>query len=155
MSKKKLPNKILPIKCADKSFQEKWYEGRDYLDFPWSMAWCLCSPPSGGKSTIIKNHIIRANPPYEQVLVCHYDADGTHEYDDCGNVEYTARPQENQPSKSQDSTHYRRPQPIHHFQRRTLQTRQTRKILTKPPRSQFGINLSKCVRLPSVVQANV
>ena len=90
MSKnKRLPNKILPVKCADKSFQEKWYEGRDYLDFPWSMAWCLCSPPSGGKSTIIKNHIIRANPPYEQVLVCHYDADGTHEYDDCGdNVEY-------------------------------------------------------------------
>ncbi len=85
---KKLPNKILPIECADKTFQEKWYPGRNYLDLIWSFAWCLCGPPSSGKSTIIKNHIIRANPPYEQVLVCHFDSEGTQEYDDCGNVEY-------------------------------------------------------------------
>lgn len=54
------------------------------------MGFILSAPSNCGKSTIIKNHIIRANPPYEQVLVCHYDADGTHEYmyDDCGNVEY-------------------------------------------------------------------
>jgi hypothetical protein len=81
---KKLPNKILPIECSDKSFQEKWTEGRDILNFPWSFAWCLCGPPSSGKSTILKNHIIRADPPYTKVLVCHYDAEGTNEYDDIG-----------------------------------------------------------------------
>jgi hypothetical protein len=87
-SKKQLPNKILPIKCSDKSFQEKWHEGRDALNFVWSFAWCLCGPPNSGKSTIIKNHIIRADPPYEKIVICHYDAEGSDEYDDCGNVEY-------------------------------------------------------------------
>lgn len=85
---KKLPNSILPIECSDKSFSECWKPNRNVLDFPWSFRWVLVGNPNSGKSTIIKNHIIRANPPYEKVIVCHYDADGTTEFDDCGEVEY-------------------------------------------------------------------
>lgn len=85
---KKLPDDILPIECSDKSFSESWTPGRNVLDFPWSFRWVLVGNPNSGKSTIIKNHIIRANPPYEKVIVCHYDADGTTEFDDCGDVEY-------------------------------------------------------------------
>lgn len=84
MSKKNLQEKILPIKCSDKSFQEKWTKGRDLLDFPWSFRWTLAGPPSSGKSTIIKNHIIRANPPYTKVEVCHYDSEGSTEWEDVG-----------------------------------------------------------------------
>lgn len=81
---KKLPHKILPIECADKKFQETWYDARDPLDIPWSFRWILSGPPSSGKSTIIKNHIIRATPPYKKVLICHYDAEGSNEYEDVG-----------------------------------------------------------------------
>ena len=90
MSKKdkSLINKILPIECSDKNFMESWTPDRDVMNFPWSFRWSLVGNPGSGKSTIIKNHIIRANPPYEKVIVCHYDAEGTTEFDDCGDVEY-------------------------------------------------------------------
>lgn len=84
MSKKALPTKILPIECSDKKFQESWYEGRDPLDIPWSFRMVLAGPPSSGKSTVLKNHIIRADPPYKKVLICHYDAEGSNEYEDVG-----------------------------------------------------------------------
>ena len=87
-SNKKLPNDILPIECSDKSFMESWTEGRDVMNFPWSFRWVLVGNPNSGKSTIIKNHIIRANPPYEKVIVCHYDVEGTTEFNDCGDVQY-------------------------------------------------------------------
>ena len=99
---KKLPNSILPIECSDKSFMEVWKPGRNVLDFPWSFRWSLVGNPGSGKSTIIKNHIIRANPPYEKVIVCHYDAEGTTEFDDCGDVEYIDKipnPKEINPDK--------------------------------------------------------
>jgi len=100
---KKLPNDILPIECSDKSFMECWKPGRNVLNFPHSFRWVLVGNPNSGKSTIIKNHIIRADPPYEKVVVCHYDSNGTTEYDDCGaDIEYIDKlpnPKEINPEK--------------------------------------------------------
>ena len=85
---KKLPDTILPIECSDKTFMESWKPNANLINFPHSFRWALVGNPNSGKSTIIKNHIIRADPPYEKVVCCHYDAEGSTEYDDCGQIEY-------------------------------------------------------------------
>ena len=60
----KLPNKIIPIPCADKDgWSEKWYPNRNLLNFPHSWRGVFCGPPSCGKTNLIKNIILRAQPP--------------------------------------------------------------------------------------------
>lgn len=84
-TKIKLPNKILPIPCSDKvGWTEHWYEKRNLLNIPHPWRSILCGPPSSGKSTVIKNMILRAKPPFEQIIVVHYSADDTTEWDDIG-----------------------------------------------------------------------
>ena len=79
----KLPNKIITIPCADKdTWTEKWYPNRNLLNFPHSWRGFFCGPPSCGKTNLIKNIILRAQPPFEEVIVCHYSAEDTIEWDD-------------------------------------------------------------------------
>ena len=79
-----MSNKLIAFENADKSKQEKWKQGRDWLDIPASWRGILCGPPSSGKSTIVKNLLIKAKPMYKKVLVVHYGADedgaGTDDY---------------------------------------------------------------------------
>ena len=89
MSKKlRLPNKLIPIPNPDKAFHEKWYQGRNKLNPPHPYR-CVClGPPNVGKSTVVKNLLLRANPPFEDVVVIHCDGEYTKEYDDLGdNIE--------------------------------------------------------------------
>ena len=80
----KLPNKIIPIECSDKeNFTEAWSPGRNLLNIPHPFRSCFTGPPSSGKSTAIKNIIIRAKPEFEEILVVHLDFEGTTEWDDC------------------------------------------------------------------------
>lgn len=79
-----LPNRILPISCSDKNFQERWYRGRSILNFPHSFSMVLAGPPSSGKSTLIKNVLLRAEPPFEKVLIVHFDKEGSSEWEDIG-----------------------------------------------------------------------
>ena len=79
----KLPKKIIPIPCADKeTWTEKWYPNRNLLNFPHSWRGVFCGPPSCGKTNLIKNIILRAQPPFEEVIVCHYSSEDTKEWDD-------------------------------------------------------------------------
>lgn len=79
----KLPDKLLPIPCADKKgWVENWYKGRNWLNFPHSWRMILSGPPNSGKSTTIKNVILRSDPPYDEVVVSHYGAGETKEWDD-------------------------------------------------------------------------
>ena len=85
MSKKlkhlRLPNKIIPIPCSDKKhWRERWYEGRSFLNLPHSFRLICISPPDGGKSTLIKNIILRAKPEFQRILIYHFGAGA--EYDD-------------------------------------------------------------------------
>ena len=77
-------NKLIAFKNADKSQQEKWKQGRDWLNIPASFRGIFCGPPSSGKSTIVKNLLIKAKPMYKKVIVVHYGADaeggGTDDY---------------------------------------------------------------------------
>lgn len=86
--KLKLPKCIIPLPNADKAFHEKWDDKRDMLN-PIHPVRILClGPPNVGKSTIVKNILIRAKPEFEEVVVVHIDSEYTKEYDDLGdNVE--------------------------------------------------------------------
>ena len=91
MKKKKsfrLPNKIIALPNTDKKFHEKWYEGRNMLNIPHPFR-CVClGPPNVGKTTIVKNLLLRAKPEFEEVVVIHCDSGYTKEYDDIGeNIE--------------------------------------------------------------------
>ena len=87
MPKKKilrLPNKIIPLPNPDKAFHEKWYEGRNMLNIPHPFR-CVClGPPNVGKTTIVKNLLLRAKPEFEEVVVIHCDGGYTKEYNDLG-----------------------------------------------------------------------
>lgn len=74
-------NKLFRIPNKDKFFHETWHPGRNLLNIPHPFRAILAGPPNRGKSTICKNLLLRADPPFEQVIVVHYDME-TKEYDD-------------------------------------------------------------------------
>lgn len=82
--KARLPNKILALPNPDKKFHERWYSGRNMLNFPHPWRGVFLGPPNVGKTTIVKNLLLRAKPPFEEVFVIHCDPDYTKEYDDIG-----------------------------------------------------------------------
>jgi len=67
---------------ADKSFHESWTPGRNLLNFPHPWRCLLAGPPNSGKSTAVKNILIRADPAFDRVVIVHADPDNTKEYDD-------------------------------------------------------------------------
>lgn len=73
--KYKLPKKILPMPNKDKTFQESWYNGRDLLDFPHSWRCVISGRVGAGKTTIVKNLIIRQDPMFQKIFVVHIDPD--------------------------------------------------------------------------------
>lgn len=79
-----LPNKILHIPNPDKTFHEKWYKGRNMCNLPHPFRCVALGPPGMGKTTIVKNLLLRADPPFEEVVVIHCDSGYTREYDDIG-----------------------------------------------------------------------
>ena len=86
--KMKLPKCIIPLPNADKAFHEKWDDKRDMLNIPHPFRMLCLGPPNVGKSTIVKNILIRAKPEFEEVVVVHIDSEYTKEYNDLGdNVE--------------------------------------------------------------------
>jgi hypothetical protein len=85
----RLPDRLLHLKNSDKEFHESWTGQRNMLDFPHPFRAVFLGPPNVGKSTTVKNILIRADPPFERVTVIHCDPpteehDGTKEYADLG-----------------------------------------------------------------------
>ena len=84
----RLPNKILALSNPDKEFHEKWYISRNMLNIPHPFRCVALGPPNVGKTTIVKNLLLRANPPFQEVVIIHCDSGYTKEYDDIGeNIE--------------------------------------------------------------------
>lgn len=78
-----LPDKIIPVPCSDKEgWSECWKKGRNLLNIPHSFAGIFIGPPSSGKSTLIKNIAIRCKPKFKEILVYHFDPDGSSEWSD-------------------------------------------------------------------------
>lgn len=87
-AKMKLPQMIVPISNADKSWHEKWFQGRDLLNIPHPFRALLMGPPNSGKTTVVKNILMRADPPFTRMVVIYPDGGGfTDEYQDCGELE--------------------------------------------------------------------
>ena len=84
----KLPDKILALPNPDKEFHESWQKNRNMLNIPHPFRCVALGPPNVGKTTIVKNLLLRADPPFEEVVVIHCDSEYTKEYDDVGdNIE--------------------------------------------------------------------
>ena len=87
-TKLKLPNEIIPLPNPDKEFHESWNKSRNMLNIPHPFRAVMLGPPNVGKTTIVKNLLLRADPPFQEVIVIHCDSGYTQEYDDLGaNVE--------------------------------------------------------------------
>jgi hypothetical protein len=83
--KQKLPDRILAMPCLDKvGWTESWTPGRNLLNIPHPFRGAFCGPPSSGKSTSIKNIIIRSSPVFDEILVVHFDTENSIEWDDVG-----------------------------------------------------------------------
>ena len=80
-------NKIIAFKNKDKGFQENWSKKKDLLDIPWAFRAVFCGPPSSGKSTIVKNIILKSRPMYKKVKIVHYGGEDTMDYDEIDGVE--------------------------------------------------------------------
>lgn len=78
---KKLPNKIIIIPSKEKKWHEKWFNGRDLLNIPYPYRMLICSVPNSGKTNLVKNILLRANPPFKNIYLYHYDID-CEEYED-------------------------------------------------------------------------
>ena len=78
----KLPNELIPLPNQDKKWHESWFQTRNLLNFPHPFRAVLCGPPNRGKSTTIKNILMRVHPPFQEVKVIHPDPQGSQEYDD-------------------------------------------------------------------------
>jgi hypothetical protein len=79
----KLPSKIIPIPNPDKTFFETWDKppNRDMLDIIHPYRILICGKPHCGKSNTVLNILLRASKPFQRIIVCHYDAKNTKEYD--------------------------------------------------------------------------
>ena len=80
--KAKLPKQLIIMSNPDKEFHEKWKPGRNIVNVPHPFRAVLFGPPNVGKSTVVKNILMRADPPFEEVFMIHCDKDYTQEYDD-------------------------------------------------------------------------
>jgi hypothetical protein len=82
--KKRLPQKLIAIPNADKKFHEQWKDmpNRDMLNFPHPWRGVIFSNPNCGKTTDLKNILIRADPPFQRLYVVHVDGGYTKEYED-------------------------------------------------------------------------
>ena len=79
---RKLPCRILSLPNADKKWHEDWEPDADMLNFPHPFRAVICARPNTGKTTIVKNILLRQDPPFRKLYVVHVDADYTEEYDD-------------------------------------------------------------------------
>jgi len=82
--KGRLPEKLIFLPNADKGFHEDWYDKRSLLNIPHPCRISLCGKPNVGKSAMIQNLILRADPMFEEIIIIHGDFENTKEYDYLG-----------------------------------------------------------------------
>ncbi len=77
-------NKLLIFSNKEKEFHERWYKGRDLLDFPHPFRCVISAVPNTGKTNIIKNILYkcqRGKNGFKRIYLVHGDVN-TMEYDD-------------------------------------------------------------------------
>jgi hypothetical protein len=56
------------------------------LNFPHPFRGVLLGPPNCGKTTTVKNILMRQEPPFKRMYIIHCDGEYTQEYDDVNGV---------------------------------------------------------------------
>lgn len=59
------------IKSKDKALHEKWFDDRNWGNFPCPSRLIFVGRPNSGKTTLINNIILKANPPYKKIFLSH------------------------------------------------------------------------------------
>lgn len=91
----KSKNILIHIPNKEKTFHEKWYKGRNPLNFPHPFRCLLCGGVNSGKTNIIKNIALRAKPRFEKIYLLHCGGSFTTEYDDIDFLPLNELPQPN------------------------------------------------------------
>lgn len=82
VKKLRLPNKLIAMPNPDKKFHEHWDDNRNMLNIPHPYRLVCVGKPNVGKTTVVKNLLLRARPEFEEVFVIHCDGGYTKEYND-------------------------------------------------------------------------
>jgi hypothetical protein len=77
-----LPDRLVIMPNPDKTFHEKWTEGRTIMNIPHPVRILMAGPPNSGKTVYTKNFMMHQWPPFERTIVVHCAPDTTREYDD-------------------------------------------------------------------------
>lgn len=83
---KRYPKTLLTFVNKDKRTHERWTRDRDLGNIPHPARIILAGPPGSGKSTAIKNLLLRADPPYKKILIICTDPNFTQEYADVDHI---------------------------------------------------------------------
>lgn len=76
-----VPKKIFAIPCPDKLGQETWNAGRSLMNIPCPARIALIGPPNSGKTSLVKNLILHAEPCYNLIML-RASIPGSREYED-------------------------------------------------------------------------
>jgi hypothetical protein len=79
--KNRLPKRMLLIKSSDKGFHERWYKGRNPMNFCHPTRLVCAAKPNAGKTNYVKNWILRAKPAFDRIFVLSCDPNAS-EYND-------------------------------------------------------------------------
>lgn len=80
----KLPDTIIHIKNVDKTFHERWEQGRNLCDLPHPFRCVILGQVGMGKSTLAKNIFLRCQAgryPFQELIVIHGSSE-TKEWDE-------------------------------------------------------------------------
>ncbi len=76
------PDELIHIPNPEKTFHESWFDKRNKLNFPHPYRMLLLGGVNMGKTNIIKNIVIRANPKFKEIFLYHCGGGYVKEYDD-------------------------------------------------------------------------
>ena len=81
LSKRKLPSKLLLLPNPDKTHNERWKKGRAISNIPCPYRCIISGGVDKGKSTVINNILLHADPLYDRLVIVCCDK-STKDYDD-------------------------------------------------------------------------
>ncbi len=76
------PEELIHIPNPEKKYHENWIKGRNKLNFPHPFRMLLLGGVNSGKTNIIKNIILRANPSFKEIFLYHCGGQYVKEYND-------------------------------------------------------------------------
>ena len=76
---------------ADKEWHESWTRDRSWANFPHPYRAVACGPPNSGKTSALYNLVVKADPPFERIVVWHIDPEGSREWSTVDGAEMVGR----------------------------------------------------------------